>query len=596
MPELPDLSAYEGVLVLLSAALLIVGLASFAKAKLAEGLEPSACHRHRPFVLLAFDNSWRDFSFVASLFLHLVLLTAFPVVQLAFPRQIEFELRDHKVTLLQYGLPEVALQAPSSAAGGGSRRKGPESTRPASRRTPQPERAVNVPATRVLKVVLPAVVPSNPSLRDVIARPDSEMEMPPDLQSDVPPVISWVPEPLDLVDASLVEPGAGEIARWEMPDYLPGLKPPQAEAPLANLKASDPPVINDSPALPFRASNVFPLQGRRPPPEPADQFPTLGNGEPSRALIALQRRIRGLAPAFRLHEGHRLGSIEGGDGLEAGPSSEDEQAGSAAGTGNSIGQESSAGAREAAGDPAASGFGDERTGEQNAVDATLKAEAGSSGGATDAPAQTGAGEPQRAGAAPNTDAASGKQQGPRPAGGVPRPSEPQGSSASKSPLKPLPREQYGIILVSDSRSAPPEVAGLLTGNPVYTVYLDVPEAPRNWTLQFCIPQSSSKDRLEFRGNVVRIVPRKRVDPPFAQTKTALRIHASPAEMAQWPRRALVYALVDAEGMLGDLRVVSGADPETNEIILANLRSWEFLPAFQDGEPIAVEAVFGIPLR
>jgi hypothetical protein len=32
------------------------------------------------------------------------------------------------------------------------------------------------------------------------------------------------------------------------------------------------------------------------------------------------------------------------------------------------------------------------------------------------------------------------------------------------------------------------------------------------------------------------------------------------------------------------------------MVLANLRSWDFHPAFQRGEPVSVEAVFGIPLQ
>ena len=58
---------------------------------------------------------------------------------------------------------------------------------------------------------------------------------------------------------------------------------------------------------------------------------------------------------------------------------------------------------------------------------------------------------------------------------------------------------------------------------------------------------------------------------------------------------MVYATVDEEGAIGNLKVVRGADPQTDNTILAHLRSWECLPAFRGEEPILVEALFGIPL-
>ena len=45
--------------------------------------------------------------------------------------------------------------------------------------------------------------------------------------------------------------------------------------------------------------------------------------------------------------------------------------------------------------------------------------------------------------------------------------------------------------------------------------------------------------------------------------------------------------VRATGLLGG---------ETGERILASLRAWEFVPAFEDGKPVAVETVFSIPLN
>ena len=63
-----------------------------------------------------------------------------------------------------------------------------------------------------------------------------------------------------------------------------------------------------------------------------------------------------------------------------------------------------------------------------------------------------------------------------------------------------------------------------------------------------------------------------------------------------PARVIIYAVVDEEGILKNFRVVHRSDPETDNVILANLRSWEFLPAFRGDEPVTVEALFGVPLN
>jgi hypothetical protein len=172
---------------------------------------------------------------------------------------------------------------------------------------------------------------------------------------------------------------------------------------------------------------------------------------------------------------------------------------------------------------------------------------------------------------------------------------PAGGGWGRGKLTPVPRKFHGIILVSNSLSTLPEAVGVLTGNPVYTVYVDVPDAPRKWILQFCVPQS--KGGVEFAGEIVRVLGRKSVDPPYAHRREPLDLEFIPTleRLARLPQRVVAYATVDQEGNLHNVRMISGADPKTDSQILASLRSWEFTPAFRDGEPVEVEALFGIPL-
>ncbi len=161
---------------------------------------------------------------------------------------------------------------------------------------------------------------------------------------------------------------------------------------------------------------------------------------------------------------------------------------------------------------------------------------------------------------------------------------------------PVPRRLHGIIMISDE-PAMPEAAGVLTGNPVYTVYLEVPGFRRKWILQVCAEEDTGSD-IEFsdQSGVIRILSHKSLDPPFAFRRFGPEINFGALDERTSPPRIVVYGKVDQEGGLGGLRVVAGLDPDTDNRVLASLQAWEFHPAYRDGRPVAVEALFGIPLH
>ncbi len=159
----------------------------------------------------------------------------------------------------------------------------------------------------------------------------------------------------------------------------------------------------------------------------------------------------------------------------------------------------------------------------------------------------------------------------------------------------VPRSMHGIIVISNDAGAIPEAVGVLSGNPVYTVYLEVPGFAKKWVLQVCVPEEQ-QNSLEQQGEVIRVLSRKSLDPPFAFHKAPLGLDFSDQGLAELPPRIVVYANVTEDGQLAEMRIVAGVDPATDNLVMANLQSWEFHPAFRDGEPVAVEALFGIPLR
>jgi hypothetical protein len=162
-------------------------------------------------------------------------------------------------------------------------------------------------------------------------------------------------------------------------------------------------------------------------------------------------------------------------------------------------------------------------------------------------------------------------------------------------LSPLPRKLHGIILVANDAQLIPEAAGVLTGNPIYTVFVPVPGFVKKWVLQVCLPPAAAGS-VEVDGGVIRVLSRKSVAPPYAFLKTAPELALDEVDAATLPPRVVIYAKFDEHGDIGDMRIVSGAEKDIDDRLMASLESWEFHPAFRDGEPVAVEAVFGIPLR
>lgn len=167
------------------------------------------------------------------------------------------------------------------------------------------------------------------------------------------------------------------------------------------------------------------------------------------------------------------------------------------------------------------------------------------------------------------------------------------AASKQSTSRPLERRRYGIILVGPgARGQIPEADGWFSGNPIYTVYLAVPGSARKWVLQYCRPGGGSR-RMEFSNGVIRLRPRRALDPPFARRAHPLRLE--PGIGSRWAR-AVVFATLDNAGTLSNLKIIAGPGGESGERILASLRGWEFLPAFEDGKPVAVEAIFSIPLK
>jgi TonB family protein len=56
------------------------------------------------------------------------------------------------------------------------------------------------------------------------------------------------------------------------------------------------------------------------------------------------------------------------------------------------------------------------------------------------------------------------------------------------------------------------------------------------------------------------------------------------------------AIIHADGTVGDIRVVNGADQRLDHYAAEALSRWHFLPAMKNGNNVDVEAIVMIPFK
>jgi TonB family protein len=152
---------------------------------------------------------------------------------------------------------------------------------------------------------------------------------------------------------------------------------------------------------------------------------------------------------------------------------------------------------------------------------------------------------------------------------------------------------FDVVVVSqNSREILPESAGVLTGEPVYTVYLSVPGSRREWILQFAVPNSREPVR-QRTANSIQLGSATPVRAPYPLRKANLQLGE---EAAGAQGRVVIYGNITAKGSVEDLRVIRSVRSEVDLAVMACLRQFQFRPAVRDGVPVLVEALFGVPLN
>ena len=646
MLEILQIPAVDVTLGLASAVLLLLAAYLLARSR----SEYAPYHRTRPvdldppglFKEVGLPGTESRLSFVASLFLHILAVALVPWLDLASSWRPALPNPQHEIITLDYRMPlppvlsypemwqedldpekrdaehddvdktgdepvttgqdEGSISGPDNQAAPGPDPVKADSGGPKPPEAPpelsQPSESEPVDRDETVRMFSPDLQTGDAVVSDIVLQPDFTVELPPEVELSLPPVLLWVNEPPTLEALAILEPtpeDPNELVRENFPTVEPLVLTPNDETRLSSLQMRQLTLENDDPALTVPPGDVAPLAGREEVEEPG-KTPSITGEEGRNSLVALSERPDMDSTTFELAPGLRLGSLEQlvpqipsellASSGEGGESGELDESPASPAVSNEEGNPSAGDFLIGEGftevDLAEHGEGQEGDGE-----GVSPGERKDSGGLLTVVSEN------RGGAKiiqiTGTSGKGEKGSGPG-AGG-----DPSGDESAKG-LRPLPRSKYGIILVSNSRNTLPEAVGVLTGSPVYTVHFHVPEAPRKWILQYCLPQSEPEE-IDTSSGVIKIRSSKRVDPPYALSRRPLRL-AKPSEETRHgsPRRVVVYALVNESGVLERSRVIRGSDPATDQMILAELRSWDFLPAFQEGEPVSVEAVFGVPLQ
>jgi hypothetical protein len=190
----------------------------------------------------------------------------------------------------------------------------------------------------------------------------------------------------------------------------------------------------------------------------------------------------------------------------------------------------------------------------------------------------------------NTTPGASSAKPPSPGSALPNAST--SGAAGSSPGKVITRAATGSfdVMVTQSSSLDqfPEGKGLLTGRPIYSVYVSV-ESSKDWTLFFCVP--GEKPAPSKPGT--QVVDLSENAPPIRAPYPTRMVRPS-VVIPSYYKYVLVHGYITEAGRVERLRIVRPITPATDQVILASLADWEFRSATRDGVPLAVEFLLSIP--
>jgi TonB family protein len=132
---------------------------------------------------------------------------------------------------------------------------------------------------------------------------------------------------------------------------------------------------------------------------------------------------------------------------------------------------------------------------------------------------------------------------------------------------------------------------VFAGRRFYSVTLNMPNlnsAGGSWIIRFAELKHDSTDRDPNapKDDLSQPMATRKVDPAYPMQLMRENVHGT----------VIVYAVIHADGSVGDVRVLRGADERLDRFATQAVSQWKFDPATKNGTPVDVEATFQIPFR
>jgi len=198
----------------------------------------------------------------------------------------------------------------------------------------------------------------------------------------------------------------------------------------------------------------------------------------------------------------------------------------------------------------------------------------------------------------NGDLPTGLYVGPVSAKTSPAAGNPAGNTAAKSESTAMaasvhpPRVTRSPSLHPESEAKLSAVErGVFSGRRFYSVMINTPNLNStggSWVIRFAERnhESGPQDPDAPAANLSEPMATRTVDPAYPMQLMRQNVSGT----------VIVYAVIHADGSVGDVRVLSGVDARLDRFASEAVAQWKFEPATKNGSAIDVVATFKIPFR
>ena len=142
-----------------------------------------------------------------------------------------------------------------------------------------------------------------------------------------------------------------------------------------------------------------------------------------------------------------------------------------------------------------------------------------------------------------------------------------------------------VIMQSVARDDLPDLARMLTGSPVYTVYLNVGDR-KEWLMEYCVPARVSKQVSPYQ---IDVEDSGSVTPPYPIST----IIPESIRVQQTTKPIVLRALLTAAGNLQVAKMPDTSSPLIY-LLTALVGQWQFRPAMRNNQAIEVEVLLVVP--